>query len=236
VEKRIAKVIDNDSNNGPESTPNGSVQVYIEHLMQDINKDMYPWVYQDCTWTSFIPEIDDYIWVYFHDEVHWRNGFYTNKVSLKGLGTHGETIGSMAGSYPNVKYIQLANGVSIALNSSETEATIVAGDAEIFIDGDGKITITGSNDVVVETTSGNSVIMGSSGIEITDITTNSITTSASGINIATPSPTGAVDITAAGVTLGLGLGGPIACVGTNTVTTLLGPMPILPGVNLTNKA
>lgn len=47
---------------------------------------------------------------------------------------------------------------------------------------------------------------------------------------------GKIVMNPSGVTLGQGLGGLIACVGTNFVTTLLGPQPILPGVNVTNKA
>ena len=57
------------------------------------------------------------------------------------------------------------------------------------------------------------------------------------INLQTDIPgIGAITIDPSGVILGQGLGGNIACVGTNFVTTLLGPQSILPGVNTTNKA
>ncbi|MCP4650354.1 MAG: hypothetical protein GY853_09795 [PVC group bacterium] len=143
--ERIAKVINNNSTESQEAVENGSVQVYIEFLMQDIEKDMYPWVFQNAEWTSNIPEIGEYVWVEFLDEENWRNGYYGNKVTLRDYHEHNETIGSMSGNYPNIKYIKLANGVSIALNSSETEVTIVAGDAEIYIDPDGIISIQGGS-------------------------------------------------------------------------------------------
>lgn len=142
MKKYIAKVIDNDSNNSPEATPNGSISVYIEHLMQDIPTNMYPWVFQDRAWTSDIPEIDDYVWVYFYDDIHWRNGFYCNKVNLKGYQKHNETIGSITSSYPNIKYKQLSNGVAIGMssNADNPEITIYHSDGnEIYINNENMI-------------------------------------------------------------------------------------------------
>jgi len=113
----IGKVIDNNSTNGPEGVENGSVSVYIEEIMLDIPKDLYPWVFSDGEFTSNIPEIGDYVWVEFLDENNFRNGFYGDKVSLKEYHEHNETIGSITSSYPAVKYLRLANGVAIGFSS-----------------------------------------------------------------------------------------------------------------------
>lgn len=155
MKKYIAKVIDNnDENKG------GRVQVYIEELHHDISSDLYPWVRQDREFTSFIPEVDDLVWVYFQDEVFFRQstGFYCNKVTLKEKHEHDETIGSITGEYPNIKYIKLKNGCSIAMNSDDPEITITHPSAEIFIDVDGNIIVTDAT--------GNEIIMDTNGVEV----------------------------------------------------------------------
>ena len=150
----IGKVIDNNSTNGPEGVENGSVSVYIEEIMLDIPKDLYPWVFSDGEFSSNIPEIGDYVWVEFLDEENWRNGFYGDKVSLRDYHEHGETIGSITSSYPSVKYLQLANGVAIGFSSNADTPEISVyhpTGAEIFIDTDGLVSIKGANGTLEST-------------------------------------------------------------------------------------
>lgn len=120
----IAKVIDNNSLNYvspdpaiPPATMNGRVQIYIAELHHGFSKDKYIWARHDREMTSNIPEIGDYVWVWFYDEVHWKKAFYKNKVDLLGKHDHGKTIGSITTAYPNVKYIRFSNGVAIGFSS-----------------------------------------------------------------------------------------------------------------------
>lgn len=136
-ENYIAKVINN-----VDPDLKGKVQIYIPHKMEGMNPSHYPWVKQDKEWTSFIPEIGEYIWVYFIDETFLKKGYYKNKVTLKDYHDHNETIGSMSDVYPNIKYIKLSNGVSFALSSNLTEASIKAGNTEIYINPSGAIKMT----------------------------------------------------------------------------------------------
>ena len=150
----IAKVIDNDSTKSPEAVENGSVQIYVEEIMQDIDKDLYPWVYQDAELTSNIPEIGDYVWVEFLDEANFRNGFYFNKVELKDYHEHNETIGSIVSVFPDVKYLKLKNGVAIGFSSNTDTPEISIyhpKGAEIFIDTDGLVSIKGASGTLEST-------------------------------------------------------------------------------------
>jgi hypothetical protein len=77
---------------------------------------------------------------------------------------------------------------------------------------------------------GNSITMDDNGIVLQDKNLNKLEMAAAGITIQALPP--------AGVTLGTGAGGFIACVGTNMVATMLGPQPIIPGpgANVFNKS
>ena len=150
----IAKVIDNNSLNSPEATENGAIQIFIEEIMLDIDKDLYPWVMAKGGWTSDIPEIGDYVWVEFLDTDNWRNGFYTEGVDLIDNHGHGETIGSMTTVYPDSKYIKLKNGISLALSSNADTPEISIyhpTGAEIFIDTDGLVSIKGASGTLEST-------------------------------------------------------------------------------------
>lgn len=138
--KFIAECI---NNNDP--LKQGRICIFIPYLMENFSSDHYPWAYPDREWSSNIPEIGEKIWVFFEEEKYFKKPFYQNKVQFIESNDANETIGSMTGKYPNLKYIQLKNGVSIAFNSEETEVTIVAGDAEIFIDSSGKINLNGNS-------------------------------------------------------------------------------------------
>lgn len=140
----IAKVIDND-----DEDKEGKVQIYIEALMHGFKPSDYPWARQDKGATSAIPEKDDMIWVYYEDEVNYRNPYYKNKLNLEKYHEHDkyddEVKSSTGGSaeYPDVKYIYFENGVCIAVSSSDSkpEITIHHPMAYIFIDKIGKMEI-----------------------------------------------------------------------------------------------
>lgn len=153
--RHIGKVIDNNS-----SDTNGACQIYIEYLHHDLEKDQYPWMKMDRAATSNIPEIDDYVWCWFLEEKFHKKGYYGNKINLDEYNEHNESIGSLTGSYPNIKYIKLANGCAIGMNSDSPEITIYHPSAEIFIDTNGCITIE-------DGTGTNKIEMNASGIKLT---------------------------------------------------------------------
>lgn len=140
MNRYIAEVISN-----TDSLNQGRVQIYIPHIMEGWEKNHLPWAYPDREWSSDIPEVSDKVWVFFEDEKYFQKPFYQNKVQFISSNDQNKTVGSLTGTYPDIKYIQLKNGVSIALNSNDTECTIVAGDAEIFIDKTGKINFNGNS-------------------------------------------------------------------------------------------
>jgi len=144
-ERYVGKVI---SNNDPDKE--GKCQIYVEHLMSGFQPSQYQWFRQDKEFTSFIPENNDLVWCYFEDELASRQGYYQEKVTLKSYHTHNQTIGSITSVYPDVKYIKLANGISIAMssNSSKPEISIYHPSAEIFIDKDGNVNIKAANEEI----------------------------------------------------------------------------------------
>ena len=167
MKRHIAEIIDNN-----DTDQEGKCQIYIEHLHHDLNVDQYPWARQDRELTSNIPEVGEYVWVYFLEDRYHRKAYYQNKVTLKEYHEHNETIGSLSGSYPNIKYIKVANGCSLAFNSDadNPEITIYHPSAEIYIDSNGYIT--------VEDGASNKIEMNASGIQITG--GNSLTVNGNG--------------------------------------------------------
>lgn len=166
----IAEVKDNDdSHTIPPSLKEGKVQIYIEHLMSGVLNPLdLPWAKSDREMTSNIPNIGDYIWVWFEDVKYWRNAYYGNKVDLKLLGMHKEfellikpkLLASgitVTGTYPNVKYQfyptldalgavikPVTDGMCIGVCSSATTKEIFLFHSTgvfIFIDSLGKVTI-----------------------------------------------------------------------------------------------
>jgi len=141
-----ANVIDN-----ADPLKSGRVKIKIDYKMEQVSENILPWVSpfhlgggSEKNKLSFIPEIGEKIYVFFLDDTYFRNGRYIADMVFDKKGTHNESIGSMEGMYPNLKFLKLKNGVSIALNSDKTEATIVAGDAEIFINKNGEVLVKGA--------------------------------------------------------------------------------------------
>jgi len=174
----IAKVIDN---NDPDKE--GKVQIYIEHLMSNFKTEHYPWARQDREWSSEIPEIGFYVWVYFTDEKYLKKPYYANYVDLKDHHYHDsyeDNIQTEVGSeteYPNVKYIYFPNKVCLALSSSTStpEITLYHPSCYIFIDKQGQLTIEQSN--------GNKFEMLTTGISITDKNENTIVMTGTAVTI-----------------------------------------------------
>lgn len=187
----IAKVIDNDSNNSPDKTPNGKIQIYIESLHRDINKTLYPWASPAREGTggigtygvSCIPEIDSFIWIFFEDEKYYRNAFYIWDVNLSQLNPHNlyndnvKSSVSAASSYPYVKYIYLKNKICLAISSdsSNPEITIYHPKTYLFIDKNGYLTYKDNNS--------NQIVINNSGISITDKNSNKVEMTSSGTKI-----------------------------------------------------
>jgi hypothetical protein len=156
----IAQVVDNDSQNHEDGNKDGRVKIYIPELHYGFAKNQYPWAQQDRELSSFIPEKDDLVWVYFLDEPLFKKPYYGNKVQLLNKNDHGITIGSIKATYPNVKYIRLPNGVSIGLSSVTEEISIFSGSSEIFFNDNGDITITAKEDLNLECTGDINLVVG----------------------------------------------------------------------------
>lgn len=150
----IAKVIKNN-----DSEKKGRVQIYIPELMKDLQPSLYPWAYSDLNFTSNIPNIGDMVWVWFEDEEFgtFKKPFYQGVLNFENYHNHNKTIGSMTGVYPDIKYLYLKNGVALGLNSNQTEVSIIAGSAEIFINSSGEIHIK-SGEAVEKSVKGETLI------------------------------------------------------------------------------
>lgn len=127
TEKYIAKVVDNDDSTHTDGgAMEGRIKFYIPELMADLGSDEYPWARQDRSETSDIPEIGEYVWVYWHDEEYKRNPYYGNKVTLKAYHDHLIKLTTikaliptlLTSNYPDVKFKYLANGIAWGASSN----------------------------------------------------------------------------------------------------------------------
>jgi hypothetical protein len=166
MQKYIGKIIDNNH-----ADQDGRCQIFIEPLHHDLQKNQYPWFKMERDWTSNIPEIDDYVWCWFVEEEFHRQGYYGSNVTLKEYHDHLEyednvkaTVGAEA-EYPDVKFIKLKNGVSIAFSSGDStpEITIHHPTAYVFIDKDGNISIDSNSNKIEMKDTGIVEISGDSG-------------------------------------------------------------------------
>jgi hypothetical protein len=172
----IAEVLDNN-----DLEMKGRVQIYcapIHHNIKAKNSSLLPWAQSASCFTSMIPAVGEFWWVFFEKEEHYKNPFYMAPVNFSGLHGHNKTIGSMTAVYPNVKYLRLPNDVAIALSADTAtpEISIHHPKAEIYIDKDGHITITSSN-------GDNTIVADASGIVITDANGNTVTCDSTGITL-----------------------------------------------------
>lgn len=149
-----AKVINNN-----DTKKKGRVQIKIEYLHYNIADDFLPWAIQshasigstDEFGSSFIPENNSFVWVWFEDiDEMYRQPYYICDVHFSNKHPHNlfeDNIKSPLGSasvYPNTKYTYYPNGICIGVDSStdNPEIFLYHPSANIFIDKDGKVKIT----------------------------------------------------------------------------------------------
>lgn len=162
-----------------------------------------------------------------------------------------------------VTIVEAVNGHVITMDKDGVKIIDGTNEHEAVMSKDG-VKITHSDDIFIEmkkdafnitskapftisqgSAPGNSITLDDNGILFQDKNLNKIEMASAGVTIVGQSTvtiqdiagvSGKIAVSASGVILGLGSGGPIACAGTNMVATMLGPQPIMPGVNLLNMA
>jgi hypothetical protein len=154
TQKFIGKVIKNNDTN-----KKGRVQVDIpEVFIGKIGNDKLPWAKQDRSVSSDIPEVNDLVWCYWHDEINFRNLYYGNKVDLYDYNDQNKEsdikskIPTLASDYPDIKYQYFKNGIFIGASSDtdNPEFFIVhPTGTHIFINKDGEIDIKSSTTVQI---------------------------------------------------------------------------------------
>lgn len=172
----VAKVIENDDKtNHEDGLAEGRVQIYIEHIMHGFEPDHYPWARpipvssggSNAHGTSFIPEIDSHIIVYFEDEPYLKNAFYLGDMNFKQKHPHTlfddevkSSVDGFSSEYPNVKYLYLKNGICIALSSDEANPEIVIyhPSSQLFINNIG--------DILIKDPNGNEIKMNAEGVTL----------------------------------------------------------------------
>ena len=164
-----AKVINNN-----DTKKKGRVQIKIEHLHYGIADKELPWAKQSSLTTggsnshgsSFIPEKNSFIWVWFEDvDEFMRHPYYIADIHFSNLHPHNlfETnvkskIGS-ASVYPNTKYTYYPNGICIGVDSSSSNAEVFIyhPQAYFFIDKAGVVTIQSGTTTVQKMSLGENV-------------------------------------------------------------------------------
>jgi hypothetical protein len=158
-----AVIVDNDSQNSSDGTKNGSVKIRIPYMMNGLKDSELPWALPFQSFTggsdshgiSSIPEENSLVWVFFYDEKLHKNPYYISGINLKDF-TPAElfednvksSISGYSSSYPDNKFIYLANGVCLVIssNSSTPEIAIYHPEgAYIFINSSGEIHLKGAN-------------------------------------------------------------------------------------------
>jgi len=158
-----ATVIDNDSQNSPDAIKNNAIKIRIPYLMNGIIDDNLPWALpfysstggSDEHGNSCIPEKNSLVWVFFYDEKLNKNLFYIADINLTNFGSASlfednakSNITGFSSSYPDIKFIYLKNGVSIAISSNDSSPEIAIYHPEgayFFINSSGEIHLKGSN-------------------------------------------------------------------------------------------
>lgn len=181
----------------------------------------------------FIPDVKAGVWVEFEEgdleRPIWVGTYWATP------GGQNEVPEEARVSPPTNRIIKTGAGHRIELDDTSGSQKIKiidkAGNNILLDSSNNKLTITQA-----AVPAANSITMDDKGITIQDSKLNKIVMGDSGVTIQDASGAGKISISSAGVTLGEGLGGLIACVGTNIVPTMLGPQFIGPGVNMLNKS
>ena len=161
IVKYIAKVVNNNSMMNVSGVPgqNGSVQIYVEPIMNGWDFDHYPWAYPETAGTggssdfgtSNIPETDSYVWVW-HERKDFKNWFYGGAVNNSEINPHklfqtnvqAEIMSQSI--YPDAKFFYFKNGICIGVDSSDSNPEFFMyhpEGASLFIDKDAKIYVKG---------------------------------------------------------------------------------------------
>ena len=183
-----AKVVNNN-----DTKKKGRVQIRIEHLHYDISDLELPWAYQSSLATggsgthgsSFIPEEDSYVWVWFEDiDEFLRHPYYLCDIHFSNLHPHNlfetnvkASLGSSS-AYPDTKYTYYPNGICIGVDSSlsNKEVFIYHPLASIFINNTGKIKIKAVEiELLGGATSSESSVLGQTLKGVLDATLTAIT-------------------------------------------------------------
>lgn len=198
----------------------------------------------------FIPEVGARVWVEFEEgdpqDPIWVGTFWTKP------GGVAETPPQAQVSPPTNRVIKTPSGHMIEFNDKsggqKIKITDKAGNSILLDSSNNKLIITQGKTsvntiamdrkgITIQDANLNKISMDASGVTIQDKSLNKIIMSSSGITIQdVVGAFGKVSISGSGVTLGVGIRGNIACVGTNMVATTLEPQPIIQGVNISNKA
>jgi hypothetical protein len=161
IVKYIAKVVKNNSLQNTEGIPsqNGSVQIYVEPVMNGWEEEHYPWAFPDTSGTggssdfgvSNIPEEDSYVWVWYERE-DFKNWFYGGSVNNNEINPHklfqtnvqAELLSQSI--YPNAKFFYFKNGICMGVDSSDDNPEFFVfhpEGASMFFNKDGKVYLDG---------------------------------------------------------------------------------------------
>jgi len=146
--------------NNIDTKKKGRVQIKIEHIHWGLKDEkMFPWAIACNVGTgggstqgsSYIPEKDSYVWVWFEDaDLFMNHPYYISDVHFTSKHPHNlfdttvKSAISSAAAYPNAKYTYYKNGICIGVDAStgNPEIFLYHPKAYIFIDKNGKIKIT----------------------------------------------------------------------------------------------
>lgn len=146
----VAEVI---SNTDPKKQ--GRVKIYIESIMSGWSKSHLPYARGFTTGggsnlygLSNIPEVGSKIWVFSEKPDLKKNWYYLAGFEEADINPHLSFINLVGSSskYPNFKFMRFKNGVTIGVDSSDSNPEVViqhSSSASIFIDKKGEITIKG---------------------------------------------------------------------------------------------
>jgi hypothetical protein len=177
-------------NNDPNTT--GKVKFRIEHMMEEVIDTILPWATPfhnssggaSTHGLSFIPEINSKIWIFYMDDVYFRNAYYIADATYSQLHPHtlynNNVKSNVNGqsNYPDVKYIYLKNGICIAMSSNQSTPEI------IIYHPSAQLTIGPSGDINISNQSnGNKITLDTTGIKIIDKNANEVDMTSTGIEV-----------------------------------------------------
>jgi len=162
----IAEVIDI---NDPDQER--KVQIFIDAIHSQSDSANFPWAFPFSGGDDFIlPEVGDYIWVFFEQPKIFQNPFYMATVTNRQSNTVQKYIdiqnnlGDGTGpttDYPDIKYMSAPNGCIIGMSTSRDSPEIFIAHPEgasFFIDSNGQLIIEAKNVKVITSSQTDSAI------------------------------------------------------------------------------